>query len=604
MNYISFKNIKIENFLSIGSNSVEIKLDNKINIITGRNLDKEDSKNGVGKSTIVDALYFALYGTTLREIPKELIVNSSTTKNCKVELTFTVEDSSKKEEYTVIRTIGPTKCTLLKDGVNVTLSTMAKTTELLQSLLNCSGKVFQNSVVMSINNTIPFLAQSKVDKRKYIENMLQLEVFSQMLLQARSEYTELKHTYDITRVTHTRNLKDVESLTKQISDFNNEKQKDIDAIKIKAANLTESYKNLQKELEDLKLISIDTADYSREREILNNKSEGITNIIININSKRSTIVAEQQLLKTQIKQLKNKKEPCPTCNRGFNNDDNCEHLITELNQKLNSITTDVFDLDIAKQKDLLLKIKKTVNALDAKETSQRTEVITHNTKKTQVQTRLETTQTTIKDLDNTLRIKQLGSNQPLLDELDHANTLYSNSLNLINEQESQLKILDSVKYILSEDGVKTFLVKKILKVLNQKIQHYLNLLEAPVKCAFDEFFDENITDEKNRVKSYFNFSGGERKRIDLACLFSFMDMKRLQGETVFNTTFYDELLDSSLDEKGVDLVLDVLRERNNLYKEGCYIITHRGQHVLDKVDNIITLEKRNDFTYILKNNEL
>jgi energy-coupling factor transporter ATP-binding protein EcfA2 len=118
-------------------------------------------------------------------------------------------------------------------------------------------------------------------------------------------------------------------------------------------------------------------------------------------------------------------------------------------------------------------------------------------------------------------------------------------------------------------------------------------------CQFDEFFDEQITDEKGEHKSYFNFSGGERKRIDLACLFSFLDIRRMQGDVHFSTIFYDELLDSSLDDKGVELVLDVLRERALKHNENCYIITHRGTTITEKIDNTIFLEKRNNFTYLL-----
>jgi DNA repair exonuclease SbcCD ATPase subunit len=604
MNYISFKKLKIENFLSIGSNAIEIDLDNKINVITGRNLDKEDSKNGVGKSTIVDALYFALYGTTIRDIPKELIINSSVGKNCKVELSFTVQESSKCDEYLIVRTISPTKCTLFKNNTNITLSTMAKTNELLQSLLNCSGSVFQNSVVMSINSTTPFLAQSKVEKRKYIENILQLEVFSQMLLQARSEYSDLKHDYDITRVTHKHNIKVVEALQLQINVFNTEKQKAISDIEHKIVECNKHLTSLCEELKGVEQIHIDVVDYTQERKKLSTKIDEITSKIVSINNDRTEILTEQRLLQAQVKQLENKKQPCPTCKRAFNNTDNCDHLIVTINEKLKALNVDSFDKELQKHKDSIQKIKMVLDTLDKKEKEQHSSVNSLNNKITQLQTKIEGANLTLLELDKSLQHKKTCTNELLINNLNEADNNLKQSTETIDKQEEQLKVLDSVKFVLSEDGVKTFLIKKVLSVLNNKISQYLIQLEAPVKCVFNEFFDENITDEKGKDKSYFNFSGGERKRIDLACLFAFMDMKRLQGETVFNTTFYDELLDSSLDEKGVDLVLDVLRERNKRFKEGCYIITHRGQHVLSKIDSVIALEKRNGFTYILKNHEL
>ena len=167
-------------------------------------------------------------------------------------------------------------------------------------------------------------------------------------------------------------------------------------------------------------------------------------------------------------------------------------------------------------------------------------------------------------------------------------TLLNNSLNVI----------ETVKYVFSEEGIKSFIVKKILKVLNSRIAYYLKKLEANCLCKFNEFFDEDIVDENGKNKSYFNFSGGERKRIDLACLFAFSDVRRLQGDVNFSTVFYDELLDSSLDDKGVLLTLKILRERFQENGESCYIITHRGNHVITKAEHSIHVTKQNGISTI------
>ena len=169
----------------------------------------------------------------------------------------------------------------------------------------------------------------------------------------------------------------------------------------------------------------------------------------------------------------------------------------------------------------------------------------------------------------------------------------------LSSLDKNLSVLECVKFVVAEEGVKSYIVKKILKVLNSRLSYYLKELHANCTCIFNEYFDEQITDEKGEEKSYFNFSGGERKRIDLACLFAFLDIRRMQGDVHFSTIFYDELLDSSLDDKGVELVLKVLKNRKETYNENCYIITHRANAISDKIDNTITLEKRNGFTTLI-----
>ena len=135
-------------------------------------------------------------------------------------------------------------------------------------------------------------------------------------------------------------------------------------------------------------------------------------------------------------------------------------------------------------------------------------------------------------------------------------------------------------------------------MLNSRLAFYLKKLEANCLCKFNEFFDEEIIDESSNQKSYFNFSGGERKRIDLACLFAFADIRRLQGDVNFSTVFYDELLDSSLDDKGVQLTLKILRERFQENNESCYIITHRGPEVTTKAEHTLHVVKRNGVSTI------
>lgn len=132
--------------------------------------------------------------------------------------------------------------------------------------------------------------------------------------------------------------------------------------------------------------------------------------------------------------------------------------------------------------------------------------------------------------------------------------------------------------------------------MNAKLQLYLNRIGFKCTCRFNEFFEEEIFNDNGKLCSYFNFSGAERKSIDLACLFAFIDIRRMQGSVAYNVVFYDELLDTSLDDKGVELVYNIIAERANTYNECAYIITHRKESTFFATSKIILLEKENGIT--------
>jgi DNA repair exonuclease SbcCD ATPase subunit len=158
------------------------------------------------------------------------------------------------------------------------------------------------------------------------------------------------------------------------------------------------------------------------------------------------------------------------------------------------------------------------------------------------------------------------------------------------------KIFESAKYIVSEEGVKTFIVKKLLSVLNDRIDYYLRKLDSNSTCVFNEFFEETIKNDKGVECSYFNFSGAEMKTIDLACLFAFMDLRRMQGDVAINISMYDELFDSSFDEKGLEHVTDILKERVTANNEAVFVISHRKESLKAATGEVITLEKQNGIT--------
>lgn len=597
MRLVSFKSLSIRNFLSVGDTPIALSFQEGINVITGINYDKEDSKNGVGKSTIIDALYFALFGTTIREISKDLITNSFTKKTCEVKLELQINNNGTTNIYKIARTLSPTKCFLSKDGVDITHSTLAKTNEFIQKLLRSTGKVFQNSVIMTINNTVPFMAQSKIDKRKFIESVLNLEAFSEMLSLTREEYNLIKRDYEVLFAKNQTVEKSYLSSKGQLERFEENKQNRIKSIADRIAENIVKIDNFTKQIVTLP-DNVDT--------LITDKLTNLNNELIDIQKERreadrevTTIKTNISLLEKQLREIEKDGASCTTCKRPFPEDDikHKEQNKKEINNQLEELSNEKNTAETVAEK------------FETNEDNKRTEIRAIETKRdgiNKVKSTNDALQTKIvflTDNNNDLLQDQQNiayeTNTELEQTVQDLETEYNDNKAEIEKLDNNLSVLECVKFVVSEEGVKSYIVKKILKVLNSRLAYYLQVLEANCLCQFNEYFDETITDEKGGEKSYFNFSGGERKRIDLACLFAFLDIRRMQGDVHFSTIFYDELLDSSLDDKGVELVVNILRERAEKLNENSYIITHRGVAFTGKVNNTIMLEKRNNFTYLL-----
>jgi DNA repair exonuclease SbcCD ATPase subunit len=593
MKNIVFNKITIQNFLSVGDEPVAVDFKKGLHIITGLNRDKEDRRNGVGKSTVADAIYFAIFGTTLRELKKEHIVNNINRENCKVVLDFSIERYNKKDNYQIIRMLEPSKCYIFKNDEDKTRDSIINTNEYILSKINCSPEIFQNCVIMTVNNTTPFMAKKKVEKRKFIEGIFNLEVFSNMLSVVREEYNTVKKNFDVESTKFTEIEKSLILFKKAKETYQQERE-------AKQKKYTDRKVNNAKELEDLnsKVTSFEELDISKTEndiKLLTNKTEKIDKQIKEFRENITTAKTQVEIKEKELKRIGTDKETCPTCLRPIKDHDR-DHI-----------------------KDEKIKIKKEIDKLNLFVEENHTKEEESAALENKVYAAIESLKNKIndykfklKDLDNIKkRIEQLNVWQAELeiDLNDLKNAHNEHDIN-ISDAEKRLKevsdsienikihlnTLEAVKFVISEEGVKSYIVKKILQLFNSKLAYYLKKMDSNCICIFNEYFEEEIIDEKGKPCSYFNFSGAERKNIDLACLFAFMDIRRLQGDIAFNFSIYDELLDSSLDERGVELVLGILKERIEKYNECIMVISHRKESIKCATGDIIFLEKKNGFT--------
>ena len=593
MKKVNFKNISIVNFLSIGEEPVTVEFTKGLHVITGSNKDKPDRRNAIGKSTVADAIYFAIFGETLRELKKDLIPNNVTNGKPHVELDFELDSPKGTNQYKVIRTLSPSKVLIFKDGVDRTRDSIKNTTAYICQVLSASPSIFQNCVIMTVNNAVPFMAKNKIEKRKFIEDIFGMEVFSSMLSALRNEYNEISREHD-TEVTK------LEEIEKAFTNYEGQKDKVLDGRKKKKEKYLLRQKNNTKEKEDLKkeLDEVQEVDVSAIEDKVSLYESKLISCDEKINKYFSDISsgkADVNYTKETYQKIGTSDEQCPVCLRAIE-----DHDSENIEKEKLSLKTRI--------EEMVSCIKDTHSALEAAK-----EI------KTKIQTSIQISNKKISDAKLQLqnkknilaRINQLNEWQTELKiDLEGIQSLETDFDTIIVETKKrvsklekkvkqyrdQLAKLDIVKYVVSEEGVKSYIVNKLLELLNSKLLHYLKRLDSNSICIFNEYFEEEILNEKNKVCSYFNFSGAERKSIDLACLFTFSDIRRLQGGVQYNIAIYDELFDSSFDEKGIELITQILQDRVEELDECSIVISHRKESVKEVTGDVIFLEKENGIT--------
>ena len=600
MKRINFNHISIRNFLSIGNEPVKINFTPGLHIITGINRDKPDRQNGIGKTSVVESIYFAIFGKTIRDIRKDLIANNCSNESCEVILDFTVDELGSFNSYTVTRTLNPTKLYLYKNGKDETRDTMKNTEAEIANILSATPSIFENCVVMTLNGTIPFMAKSKIEKRKFIEGIFNLEIFSEMLLKVRDNFSSAKRVYEI----------ELTKLEEQIKSYNildARKQNTLKSQQDKVDEYTKRQLNNSKEIESLilknsKYCEQDVQDVIKE---LSKYDDGIIKCdqkIERLNEvKLSNNISATQKDK-EIKNIGTNKDKCPVCLRSITEHDinqiNSEKqtLIKERDKFLETVIKSNSDIELTRSQKL--KIKAHLNKLQ----DRISQIKIENAEKVNNEKRIE--QLTAWQIQLKEDITNINNTNTEFDDiLLNLNKEIDNIRNNSNKYRTHLNLLETVKYIVSEEGVKTYIVNKILELFNSKIALYLKKMDSNCSCYFNELFEEEIINDKNKISSYFNFSGAERKNIDFACLFTFMDMRRLQGNVSYNISIYDELFDSSLDEKGVDIITNILKERVQNHNECVMIISHRKESVNIATGEVIFLEKKDGITTRLDYNE-
>jgi DNA repair exonuclease SbcCD ATPase subunit len=593
MKQVIFKKLTIRNFLSIGDEPVSIDFGPGLHVITGSNIDKPERKNAVGKTTILNGFYWSIFGNTIDGLKKDLIINNVVGGTAECKLTFDVITSTSNNSYEIIRRLNPSNLTFTCNGVDKTRDSIANTNDYICEVLSASPQLFQNCVVMTINNTIPFMAKSKTDKRKFIEDIFSLEIFSQMVQTVRGQYNEITKKHEIERSKYTELCLSLNNLNEQKQSLIEQKKQKVELYKKRQKDNEAQLKLYNKEINSIEVVEISVLE--EKKAALEAGEKNLESQISDMTSKITASKLSRAHEQTVLQNIGTDKDLCPTCLKPITSDD-IDHIKEEkvkISKKIDDITNALEKLEI-KKKHLTDKKSKIQAALQ-----QVNKKITQNFVNSMKIQNLTEKIEQIKEWQKTL-VDDIAECISDSTEFDSALADVESRIKVIEgacvELKKEISKLDVAKFILSDEGVKSYIVKILLDQLNSRLLYYLNKLDSNCICYFDEFFEEEILNERKRACSYFNFSGAEKKSIDIACMFAFSDIKRMQGGVKYNVTFYDELFDTSFDEKGIELVVGVLKERVEKYNEGCYIISHQKGSVKNVTGQVIYLEKMNDIT--------
>ena len=448
---------------------------------------------------------------------------------------------------------------------------------------------------MSSNNATPFMAQKKVEKRKFLEGILNLGIFGEMLSIARNDFNDAKWLHEQELIKLEEAMKTLESYKQQEEKIQFDRQN-------KKNNLSEKIETTEQEITALKETEIVAEE--KDLEEIKTKEKQLTQV------RKATSVATKKISKQEaelsfsckqldkkIKELQSAPKECVTCKRPFDYDEETINAeVKKITEEKAALVIEISKLErlVTEKEEKLDKIDVAISKLREKENEVRDQINLAKESKWKIEHLTEQLSNMHKDLESLEN--ERGGFEEIIKEYE---TKISELQDTSQKYSKRLEVLNAVKFIMSEEGIRSFIVKKILKVLNGKFNYYLKRLDANTRCEFNEYFEESMWDDRGNPKSYFNFSSGEQKRIDLAILFAFQDIRKLQADVMINIGIYDELLDSSLDRKGAEIVLQLLKERSIKNNECIYIISHRKEAMQATGSNIITVQKKNGITSLV-----
>ena len=567
---IIFKKIKWRNFLSTGNTFSEVDLRSaKTNLIVG--------SNGAGKSTILDALTFSLFGKPFRKINKPLLVNSINEKDCLTEIDFSIGRS----EYKVIRGIKPNKFEIYCNGQlwNQEASAVDQQKNFEANVLKMNYKSFTQIVVLGSSTFIPFMRLPLAQRREIIEDILDIQVFSTMNVLLKDKVRE--NNEQIKTLDYQLHLLEekIDLQKKYMLELEKKTKEEITRKENKIAQLLQDENNQHEEVARL---TSEVEKRSKDMEDLSSSSgklKKLNTFLLKIQTKLSSCQKEHSFFTDN--------HVCPTCTQELDEDFR-QTKIAEGEGELANLQIGLYDL-----KDAIAKEEERENEF----TRLSKVVLSLNASITQANYQITSLRKGIGDIEQ--EIKELeGTNPDKKAEFVKLEGLVTEKKDFGKTYAEYKKDRDTLlvaSQLLKDNGIKTRIIKTYLPAMNQLINQYLQRMDFYVNFTLDENFEEVIKSRYRDVFSYDSFSEGEKARIDIALLLTWRSIAKLKNSVDTNLLILDEIFDSSLDQQGGMDLSWILRNFDD--NSNVYVISHR-ENLDGKFDRTITAMKEKNFSVI------
>ena len=566
---INFNCVRWKNFLSTGNTFTEIPLDkNATTLIVG--------ENGAGKSTILDALCFSLFGKPFRVISKSQLVNSINDRETVVEVEFSIGT----KEWKIIRGIRPNIFEIYCDNILVNQDANSRDYQkfLEQNVLRLNYRSFTQVVILGSSTFVPFMQLKASHRREVVEEILDIKIFSIMGMLLKQKIKDL--TDEIKELDYQFELA-VEKISMQQNYIDDMKANKEQIILEKQMTHKNNKSVLDERTEEFDFIGEENIDLMKQTD----DHDTVKGKLQKFNNLRATLIEKHKQLTKDAEFFKN-NENCPTCLQDIES----SHKQSMLHDKEDKIK-DIVD-GATKLKDELKDVEERLNEIN----DILTKVRENEVRRAELSSSITELEKYNQKLDDEISSFEAGSvSETDIDKLSNMKDECKGVENTRSTKKEERVYVHAARDMLDDAGIKTKIIKQYLPIMNQLINKYLMSMEFYVNFNLDENFNETIRSRFRDAFNYASFSEGEKMRIDLALLFTWRAIAKMKNSTNTNLLILDEIFDSSLDGQGTDEFLRIL---NTLDNENIFVISHKGDQLVDKFRNSIKFVKTQNFSRI------
>ena len=566
---ILFETIRWKNFLSTGNQYTEVNFtENKTNLIIGT--------NGAGKSTVLDALTFSLFGKPFRKINKPQLINSTNEKDCRVEVCFSVNNT----EWKIIRGIKPTVFEIHRNGsvMDQFAAALDQQKWLEQNVLKMNYKSFTQIVILGSSTFVPFMQLPANSRREVIEDLLDIKIFSSMNSILKDKIRLVKEDIKVLDLKKESLNDKVQMQENFIEELENRGKENIKSKEVRISELLTEENYL---MNSNAIIEEDVFKLNKEIEDVVGATEKLRklgNLKGKISNKVSTITKEHKFF--------SENTVCPTCNQDI-----------EENFRINRIN----DAQ-TKAKELQSGYKELEGAIKEEEERERQftalskeiTALTHGISQNNI--KIAGCQRQIRDLESEIQriTEQLANRNTENEKLETFKDNLKTTYDELSSRKDIINYYDFSYSLLKDGGVKSKIIKKYLPLINQQVNRYLQMMDFYINFTLDEEFNETVQSPIHEDFSYASFSEGEKMRIDLALLFTWREVARMKNSVNTNLLIMDEVFDSSLDGFGTEEFLKIIKY---VVKDAnIFVISHKSG-LEDRFDSVTRFEKIKGFSH-------